>query len=124
MEKICYYTIDMIIYADNLYLTEKLKNNKKKLDDILWKIDHRAGLVSARIIALASNDRDVFDIIPPYLFKEKVFLEQDIHVIGIAEDESTANELVVQMINEYVNDYANGYLEILSMRDYFIKKCL
>lgn len=108
----------MITYAENLYLSNKYKNDTKKLDDIKWKLEHKAGTLST-YITLASNENDVFDIIRPYMFKLKRFYDLDIHIMGIAESETEAYEMIKEMTEEYLSSNINE----MSMREYFIRKC-
>lgn len=111
----------MITYARNMYLSEKVhkKNSKTNfVEKIAWDIEHHAGMVSTTFISIALNDKDVFDILPPWFFKQKIEDKMNICIIGIAESETAAHELVGEMVEEYF-EYNKGE----TMREYFIKKC-
>lgn len=111
----------MITYARNMYYSKKVnkKNIKKNyVEKIAWDIEHHAGMIGVTFISIAINESDVFDILPPWFFKQKIEDKQNICIIGIAESETSAYELVQEMIEEY---FANNKGE--TMREYFIKKC-
>lgn len=104
----------MVTYADNLYLTEK---TSAKLDKIKKCIETRAGMIGTVIIALSSDAHDVFELIPCYMFKTSIYTKIDLFVCGIAENNSAAQEMVEQMVKEYLAAETT-----ISMRDYYINK--
>ena len=60
--------------------------------------------------AQASNQKDVYDILPITLFKQRAFRHRDYDVIGIAEDQNAAFLLVQRIHEEYfaVSDTYSG----------------
>lgn len=111
----------MITYADNLYLSDKVKkkNTKKTyVESIMDNIEKHRGMFGVTFIAMAKNEKDVFDIIPAYCFKQKHFTEENIYIIGIVDSNDAAFDFVKEQTDDYLNN-GNG----LSMREFYLKKC-
>lgn len=111
----------MITYANNLFLSEKIadKNKDNKyVEKLKMKIETHAGIFGACFICMASNEKDVFDIIPPYVFKQKAFTKEDIFVVGIADSTEAAYAFVKTVTEDYLKN-GNG----ISMRDFYLEKC-
>lgn len=111
----------MIIYSNNLYLTDKTKNN---LEKIKKKIQSRSGMIGVVIIALSQNEKDAFELLFAPTFKGKIISRRDVYVCGVAENKEAAMDLVADMTEEYINSnqiYDENYSKI-SMREYFLKK--
>jgi len=104
----------MVIYADDLYLTKK---TEKRLSKIKQSIKTRSGMLGTVVIALSSNDNDVFELIPCFMFKTKIYSKIDLFVCGIAENKEAAYDLIEKMISEYL---VNG--RGFSMKEYYNKK--
>ena len=107
----------MITYSKNLYLTDKTGRDLRK---IKRRLKSGAGLMNVKLITLASNGKDVFDILPAFMFKLKNFRKYDHHVIGIAENKKAAFRLIERMTGEYLNDREN-ISPGMSMREYFVR---
>ena len=87
----------MVRFADKPYITQKIK---PKLSSIKWKMVCGIGMTGVCFITLADNGRDLFDIYPAAVFKQKVFRKSDRVIIGIADSNKAATELVEEMIKE------------------------
>lgn len=110
----------MITYAEELYLSEKIKekNNKKPyVDEIKVNVTIRKGMFSIYFISIAANGKDVFDIFPAYCFKQKKFTDEDIFIVGITDSMESSYEFVKEMTENYLASDSK-----LSMRDYYIEK--
>lgn len=104
----------MVTYAENLCLTKK---TEAKLDKIKKCIETRAGMVGTTVIALSNNGKDVFEIIPCYMFKSRIYSQIDLFVCGIAENKDAAYKMVEEFIKEYIDSDSKA-----TMREYFEEK--
>lgn len=93
-------------YKD-LYVGESISH---KTNRIKWKINHNAGTISVYIIALASNPRNMLDIIPARELLQKGYPKKDMRIIGLAGNYSEALELVRRIVEETYN--ATGYADV------------
>lgn len=80
-----------------LYLGEKARKNKYS---IIWKINHRAGMVKAYVITLPSNESNVLDIYNSAELMQKHYRKQQLFVVGIASGYAEALEVVRQIIED------------------------
>lgn len=104
----------MITYADNICLTKK---TEARLDKIKECIRVRKGMVGTVIIALSNNGSDVFEVIPCYMFKTDLYSKIDLFVCGIAENSGAAQEMIENLISEYIDSGLD-----ITMREYFIRR--
>ncbi len=111
----------MIRYIDNLYVTDKLENKK---NSIMRKLRLGIGMVSVNVITMASNETDVFDIIPAAMFKSYKLRHSDLLVVGLAESKKAAFLLVEKIIEEHfelTGKYSNlreDFLELMVQMHY------
>lgn len=87
----------MIRYAERLFLTEK---TKKDIDKIKFKLLTGRGMVGVTFIELSSNEKDVFDLIPAAMFKQKNFRKRKHFIIGVAESPGECYALVRDIVME------------------------
>lgn len=101
----------MITVIEAPFLTKK---TVKKVDRIKNKI--KDGKYNSQVcaITLASNDVDVFDIVPLYSFKFKKNNEKDIVIVGLAENKKAAIKMCSRLAFEYLKVNQG-----CSMREYF-----
>lgn len=104
----------MIRFLEELYLTD---NTKNKVDKLKVDIQNRAFLFSVSIIALSTSDSDVFDIIPAINLKTRIESYENLYIIGLAEDSTSAMQLCMDMTLEYLDLSLD-----ISMREYFKNK--
>ena len=72
-----------------------------KANRIKWKINHRAGMLSVYVIAFASNEQNLLEVIPSWELMQKAYPgKQDMHIIGLAKGYDEALELVRRIIEE------------------------
>ena len=88
----------MIRYCENLYLTDY---TRKKLSEIRIRLFTGAGMTGICFILLSENGEDVFDIVPAFMFKQRSYRRLDHIIIGIAESEEAAFDLVKDIIEEH-----------------------
>ena len=87
----------LIRFVDKPYVTEKVAY---KLPSIKWKMACGIGMTRFHFITLADNSKDLFDIYPAAVFKQKNIRRSDRVIIGVADSYSSATGLIEQMINE------------------------
>ena len=84
-------------WAVNLYTTEK---TKKMLPRIMHKI--RAGKLQPGIwlITIASNEQNLLDNFHSVYYMQQMFAKLNPDIVGIAESEDAAKELLLQMTED------------------------
>ena len=81
----------------DLYVGDSIGN---QVNRIKWKINHNAGTVSVYVIAFASNDRNLLDIIPAWELMQKAYPKKDMKIIGLAKGYDEALDVVCRIIDE------------------------
>lgn len=97
---------------DDLYVSDAIK---PKVSSIKWKMACGIGQ-TCLFITLADNKRDLFDIYPAPVFKQKSMRKSDRVIIGIAENSNAARDLIGRMIKDCMIDRGDlsdvrGYYE-------------
>lgn len=77
---------------------------KKQRKRILRKIKYHAGLTKTYVVAL-SEGPDYFDIIPGYVFKQKCYPTNELHILALADGYDSAVALVMELIEKFHNQY-------------------
>lgn len=90
----------MIRYLNPLYTTDKTAG---KCEKIQRKMRMGAGLIGLYLITLSESESDVFDIYNVVLFKQRYFRHRNYDVIGVAESEEAAFDLVRRIHDDYFN---------------------
>lgn len=98
----------------NLYVGESISHKTKR---VKWKIIHNAGQVDIYVITLASNPKNLLDLIPSWELMQKYYPKKDKYVIGLAGSYEEAIELAARIICEVYE--ATGTFRI---RDYIYSK--
>ena len=93
-------------WDENLYVGESIRH---KVDKVKWKIRHNAGQIDIYVIAIASNPKNLLDIIPAQELMQKSYPKKDMYVIGLAHGMEEAHEIVTQIIDE-VYQATGGFL--------------
>lgn len=88
----------MINYSNKLYVTPTIE---PKVNRIKHNLRVGKGMVGIYVISLAASEKDVFDITSITIFKQKYYRDQDITVIGFAEDYDSCVSIVCDIINEH-----------------------
>lgn len=94
----------------NLYVGGSIAHHK--IEKIKWKIRHNAGLVNIYVITLASNPKNLLDIIPSQELMQKAYPKKKLYVIGLACGYEASLELVRQIVDEVYQN--TGTFDIVS----------
>lgn len=81
----------------NLYLGSSIAHKAEK---IKWKIRHNAGQIDIYVITLASNPKNLLDMIPAQELMQKAYPKENLYIIGLARGYEEAIELIRQIIDE------------------------
>lgn len=92
----------MIRFLNPLFTTETTYDTG---DEVKSLINDGVGLSFVYVITLSENEADVFDIFNIMMFKQPVFRNRDYDIIGLAENEGAAYELVGNIISAYQRQY-------------------
>lgn len=98
-------------WAVNLYTTEK---TKKKLPVIMQRIRKRKIQPGLWIITIASNEKNLLDIFSSVYYLQPMFSKMNPDIVGIAENEESARELTVQILQDIYEKEGN-----FDVRSYF-----
>lgn len=84
-------------WYDDLYVGESIIHKKSK---IKWKILHNAGQINIYVITLASNPKNLLDIIPSQELLQKAYPKKDLYVVGLAKGYDEALEVAASIVDE------------------------
>lgn len=76
------------------------KTAKKKRYEIVWKVKHRAGMLGVYVITLASNEKNLLDIIDSSVLLQPFYKNENIFIVGIACGYEEAVELAARIVEE------------------------
>ena len=96
-------------WYDDLYVGESIIHKTNK---IKWKILHNAGQIRIYVITLASNDKNLLDIIPSQELMQKGYPKKDLYVVGLAKGYDEAVEVAASIIDEVYRQ--TGAFEVAS----------
>lgn len=98
-------------WYDELYVGESIVHKTKR---VKWKIDHNADR-SAYVIAPASNDKNLLDIIPAAELLQKGYPKKDLKIAGLAGSYDEALEVAVSIVDEVYRNtgafFVRSYLD-------------
>ena len=97
--------------AENLYTTEK---TKKMLPRIMHNIRTRRLQPGIWLITIASNEKSLLDMFQSIYFMQPMFALLNPVIVGIAESEDAAKELLIRMTEEMYRETGN-----FDVRTYF-----
>ncbi len=83
-------------WHDDLYVGESIIH---KTDKIKWKICHNAGQLNIYVITLASNEKNLLDIIPARELLQKGYPKQNLYIVGLAKGYDEAVEVAASIID-------------------------
>lgn len=86
-----------MIWYDDLYVGESIIHKKNK---IKWKIRHNAGQLNIYVIALASNEKNLLDIIPSRELLQKGYPQKNLSIVGLAKGYDEAINVAVSIVDE------------------------
>ncbi|MCR5302747.1 MAG: hypothetical protein K6E49_09960 [Lachnospiraceae bacterium] len=103
----------MVRFVDDVYVSDSVR---PKLSSVKWKTACGIGMIGLHFITLADNSRDIFDIYPAAMLKQKRIRKSDRVIIGVADSYKGATELVRVMIDDCLKNAGNlsdirGYYE-------------
>ncbi len=101
-------------YYYDLYISDSLK---KKKDEIFSKIESGKVQLNLYLIVLAHNEKNHLEFFDSAMLQQKIFSEQDLFVVGIAEGYYGALKLI-ERITQEVLDETKG----VNLRSYIIGK--
>ncbi len=107
----------MVRFVDKPYVS---KNVDFRLSSIKWKMACGIGMTNLHFITLSDNKKDLFDIYPAAVFKQKNIRKSNRVIIGIATSFKEATGLVEKMINECLSERGSIF-EVRSYYEDFIK---
>ena len=100
--------VSMTWYED-LYVGESIVHKTNK---IKWKIRHNAGQLNIFVITLASNEKNLLDIIPARELLQKAYPKKGLFVVGLAKGYDEAVEVATSIVDEVYHQ--TGAFEIRS----------
>ena len=98
-------------WAVNLYTTEK---TKRMLPRIMQKVRKRRLWPGIWLITIASNEQNLLDIFNSVYYMQPMFEKLNPDIVGVAESEDTAKELLVRIIEDMYRE--EGHFDV---RAYF-----
>ncbi len=84
-------------WYQDLYLSENIADRAEK---IKWKIRHRAGQLDIFVIALASNPKNLLDIIPARELLQRGYPTRELYIIGLSKGRDEAVDLSCGIVEE------------------------
>lgn len=96
-------------WYDDLYVGESIIHKTNK---IKWKILHNAGQIRIYVITLASNNKNLLDIIPSQELMQKGYPKKDLYVVGLAKGYDESVEVAASIIDEVYRQ--TGAFEVAS----------
>ncbi|MCR5673326.1 MAG: hypothetical protein K6F87_06380 [Lachnospiraceae bacterium] len=102
----------MVRFVDKPYVTKAVGS---KISSIKWKMACGIGMTGLHFITLSDNGKDLFDIYPAAVFKQKSIRKSDRVIVGIADNYTSATGLIETMINDCLNDRG----DLSDIRGYF-----
>lgn len=103
-----------MIWYEDLYVGESIVH---KTNQIKWKICHNAGQIHIYVIALASNPKDLLDIIPSRELLQKGYPKKELYIVGLAKGYDEALEVAVSIVDEVYRETGT-----FAVRSYLTKK--
>ncbi len=103
----------MVRFVDKPYVTDAVR---PKMSSIKWKLLCGIGMTHIHFITLSDNKKDLFDIYPAAVFKQKTIRRSDRVILGVADSHKSATGLIETMIRECLQDRGDlsdirGYYE-------------
>lgn len=85
----------------NLYVGSSISHKKNR---IKWKIIHNAGQLDIYVIALASNPKNLLDVVPAWELMQKHYPKKGKYIVGLAGSYDEALEIVTEIVTEVYRD--------------------
>jgi hypothetical protein len=84
-------------WYDDLYVGYGIRKKEKQ---VVWRIKHNAGQIGVYVIALASNKKNLLDIIPATDLLQRSYPKQEMYVVGLAKGYDEAVDVAVSIVEE------------------------
>ena len=84
-------------WYDDLYVGESIIH---KTNQVKWKILHNAGQINIYVITLASNDKNLLDIIPSHELLQRGYPKRELYIIGLAKGYDEAVQTAAAIVDE------------------------
>lgn len=104
----------------NLFLGEKIAPKYKQT---VLKIKNEKFTPNVFVIALASNPQNLLDIIPAFELLQKGYPKEHMQIIGLAEGEKEAFEVVRQIVDEVYKKTGNTKVKEYLIAEWREDKC-
>lgn len=101
----------MIVWSDHLYFSESVKKKHRRA---IFAIKHGRRMSNLYCIAFASNEENLFDILPANELLFPHYKHSEVHILGLANGKQEACELVQDMIIDIYRDTGD-----FKVRSYF-----
>ncbi len=108
----------MVRFVDKPYVSGSVSS---RLSTIKWRMACGIGMTRLHFITLADNKKDLFDIYPAAVFKQKSMRRSNRVIIGIAGSYKSATELIETMILECLQSRGD-LLDIRAYYEDFVKE--
>ncbi len=103
-----------MIWYKNLYVGERIGRGAAR---VKWKIRHNAGQISIYVIALASNEKNLLDIIPAQELLQKSYPKKKLYVVGLAKGYDEAIETAASIVMDVYRKTGT-----FTVRDYILSE--
>lgn len=87
----------MVRFVDAPYVSESVR---PKISSIKWKLICGIGMTNVHFITLSDNKKDLFDIYPAAVFKQRHLRRSNRVILGIADSHKAATGLIEEMVSE------------------------
>jgi hypothetical protein len=84
-------------WYDDLYVGYSIRKKEKQ---VVWRIKHNAGQIGVYVIALASNRKNLLDIIPATDLLQRSYPKKEMYVVGLAKGYDEALDVAVSIVEE------------------------
>ena len=101
----------MVTWSEKLYLGEGIKKKHRRA---MFAINHGKLAYDVFVIAFASNEENLFDIIAADELLFPHYKNSKIHILGLAKGREEAKIIIKKMIVEIYNETGD-----FKVRDYF-----
>lgn len=91
-------------WYDDLYVGDSIVHKTSK---IKWKILHNAGQINIYVITIASNPKNLLDIIPAQELMQKAYPKKHLYVVGLAKGYEEAVEVAASIVDEVYRQTGN-----------------
>lgn len=104
----------MVSWSENLYFGESIKKKHRR---VMYAINHGKRTNHVYCIAFASNEMNLFDILPANELCFSHYKNTKTHILGLAGDKDEATDVVVKMLIEIYRNTGE-----FNVREYFASK--